>query len=69
MNHNNANELAMGMVERAETLSETQKDMTYSAVAWFLFQLYKDGYEIVPRRMPVITAGEIEQMRADGVAY
>lgn len=69
MNQENANNLAMGMVERA-AMSEKTKDLTYSAVAWFIWELYtKEGYEIVPRRMPTITAGELARMKAEEVVY
>jgi len=68
MNQSSANDLAMGMVEKAN-MGEPTKDMTYSAVAWFIYQLYKENYEVVPRFMPKITLGDIKQMEQEGVIY
>jgi hypothetical protein len=69
LNLKTANEISMGIVEEMK-VSELTKDMTFSAVAAFVWTLYKKGYEIVPVRFqPAISLEEVEQMKDDGVIY
>jgi hypothetical protein len=67
MTESKANDLGMELIDRA-ALSETTKDVTFSAVAWFIHALYKSGYEIVPR-LPTVTLGDIERMKEDGINF
>ena len=49
MTPNEANDLAMKWIEEAD-VSESSRDYMFSSVAWFLFKLAKEGYEIVPAK-------------------
>lgn len=65
-----ANDLAMGWIDKAD-VSESSREFMFSSVAWFLFKMDKEGYEIVPRVkfQPGLTIDDIKQMGKDKVIY
>ena len=63
-----ANDLAMKWVDEAP-VSETSREYMVSSVSWFLWELDKRGYEIVPRFRPGLSVGDIERMKEEGVIY
>ena len=68
MTQNEATKLGYALLKEAP-LSEGTRGFIESSLPYILQKYYLAGYEIVPTRKPVITAGELEQMRADNVIY
>ena len=68
MTEDKAIELAVKLMGKRIIPSDNWEDAE-TRVIQTIAVLYLNGYEVVPRFKPRITAGEIEQMKADSVIY
>lgn len=68
MNENAAIDLALRVYNKHILPTETYAEREL-VVIQVIADLYKAGYELVPKTVPKITLGEIEQMKEDGVVY
>ena len=69
MTEDKAINISLSQWEKRIIPTEEERDKAEIYAIQTIAMFYRDGYEIVPRFKPRITAGEIEQMKADSVIY